>query len=765
MNGRGGWRKRRLFASPTRRRSLPDWAWTPFAGLAAALGGAAGLRALGVDGPGWFRWLTDPRQALVPAVFLLSIVAAAALYGRVRNSPGRVIGVLTVSAFAVFALLLGIASYIHCAPGGPPFFEPLIWVLSGNGAEPWGAGPGCPAQPPLAHHLARLCALWGALASVLGVVAAMLRRQIDRWLAVWSRRSAVVLGASSQAGALVRLLAATRAPGTSVVVVESTGDEALISTVRTLGARVIAAEAVDAELLTALVTSRGRTSAESVHIVEERVPEALATFGRVARALDEAAPDEAVVPRVLVRIDDPWAAENWRRSTVVPNRSWLADALSATEQTARAVVARIELVGAQRLVLAGAGELAAAVLAEVARRGRERRVLRADEPDVLAVTLVGAGAQALADEHEAQQRRFGNDPGIGRLRVVTEAASDQVLVTAAGGGPATLLVIAAAEPGLNRPTRLAGRLPEVTILAVDPASTELPDQALVGRLTSFGVGLLTSGELPEDHWTRIARLLHTTYLAQLGEAAGERPSTRPWDVLPAFYRASNLRQVHSLFSGVAQLGRTWAGDGSEEELSPAEIDYLSRREHDSWRRFYLANGWRQGAERNDDRLVHNWLVEWDALPPPARARTSAGVRRALALLDTAGYRSRRETRLVPFRRRGRVTARRLTAPLAWSTEAGDRMQASAGDWLVTDPHSGRRWTADPQAFALGHEPLGGDCYRRTGLVHARPAHLAEAVQTLEGPATAKPGDWLVEGDLQERWLVPADRFAEAYEPV
>ena len=762
-----GWRRRRLFASPTRkRRAVPRWAWLPFAVLATLLGLLAALRALGLDGPDWLLWLTDPRQPVVPAVFLGSIVAAAGLYGRARHVAGRVIGVLSLSAFAVGALVLGLASYVNCAPQGLPFFEPLTWVLSGNGAEPWGAGPGCPTHTPLAAHLARLCTLWGALAGVVGIVVASMRRQIDRWRAFWSRRSVVIMGSAPQVAPVVRVLAAALAPKTALVLVASGGDETFLANTRTMGGRVLASDTVDAEALTRVLTTRGRICAESVHVTEERVPEALAGFARVALALDAAKANEAMVTRVLVRIDDPWAAENWRRATISPQRAWLADALSATEQTARAIVARIELIGARRLVLAGQGDLAAAVLAEVARTERERRVLTPTQRlDPLEVTLVGTAAAQLAADHSAQQARFGNDSGIDSVRVIDDPASDPVLVVAGRSELTTLLVIADPVPALNRPTRLAGQLPEVTILAVDPASTEMPEQPLLGRLTSFGIALLSGQDPPEDHWTRMARLLHTAYLNQLGDAVGSRPSAQPWAELPQFFRDSNLRQVHSLFSGVALLGRTWAAQGTGEQLDPAEIDFLSRREHDSWRRFYLANGWRQAAVRDDSRLYHDWLVEWDKLPPPARVRTTGSVRRALALLDVAGYRSERETRLLPFRRLGEVRATRAERPLTWHTESGATMRAAAGDWLLTDPQTSRQWSADPQAFAAAHEPLGGDRYRRTGFVQARPAHLHEQVATLEGPAVAAPGDWLVEGDLHERWLVPAARFAAAYEAV
>jgi len=120
---------------------------------------------------------------------------------------------------------------------------------------------------------------------------------------------------------------------------------------------------------------------------------------------------------------------------------------------------------------------------------------------------------------------------------------------------------------------------------------------------------------------------------------------------------------------------------------------------------------------------------------------------------------------MPFRRRGEVLAERLEEPWQWRTESGATMRAAPGDWRVTDPETGRQWSADPAAFAASHEQLDKSRFRRRGTVLARPAHLGERIDTLEGQAMADPGDWLVEGDLQERWLVPGERFRDAYEAV
>ena len=48
---------------------------------------------------------------------------------------------------------------------------------------------------------------------------------------------------------------------------------------------------------------------------------------------------------------------------------------------------------------------------------------------------------------------------------------------------------------------------------------------------------------------------------------------------------------------------------------------------------------------------------------------------------------------------------------------------------------------------------------------AQPAVEGELVITLEGPAFAKPGDWMMKGAAGEQWLTSAEHFAANYAPV
>ncbi len=117
-----------------------------------------------------------------------------------------------------------------------------------------------------------------------------------------------------------------------------------------------------------------------------------------------------------------------------------------------------------------------------------------------------------------------------------------------------------------------------------------------------------------------------------------------------------------------------------------------------------------------------------------------------------------------FRRLGSVQARRLTESLAWQTEAGDELRGEAGDWLVTGDDDGQ-WTVRDPEFRASYELAGDGSWQRTGTVLAWPAPAGEVVTTLEGPATAQAGDWIVQGAGGERWPVPAARFSRSYAPT
>jgi hypothetical protein len=88
------------------------------------------------------------------------------------------------------------------------------------------------------------------------------------------------------------------------------------------------------------------------------------------------------------------------------------------------------------------------------------------------------------------------------------------------------------------------------------------------------------------------------------------------------------------------------------------------------------------------------------------------------------------------------------------------MQANPGDWQVEA--GGQTWSVRDNIFQNSYEHIDGNQWQRRGNVFARPAQPGETIETLEGPATAFEGDWVVRGADGEEWPVPAREFAERY---
>lgn len=117
-----------------------------------------------------------------------------------------------------------------------------------------------------------------------------------------------------------------------------------------------------------------------------------------------------------------------------------------------------------------------------------------------------------------------------------------------------------------------------------------------------------------------------------------------------------------------------------------------------------------------------------------------------------------------FRRRGLVTAVLLNERTEWITDRGDVLVAEVGDWLVTDA-KGRTRSVKPAEFNDLYEFVAQDRYRRVGVVSARQAAQTETIATLEGPATANVGDWIVTAKNGTSWPVPRAHFFDLYEEV
>ncbi|GAA4758306.1 hypothetical protein [Gordonia alkaliphila] len=111
-----------------------------------------------------------------------------------------------------------------------------------------------------------------------------------------------------------------------------------------------------------------------------------------------------------------------------------------------------------------------------------------------------------------------------------------------------------------------------------------------------------------------------------------------------------------------------------------------------------------------------------------------------------------------------VRAARRDEAWAWKTTDGQTLHGDAGDWRVTELNGSNERSVAADKFPHLYRPVDGhpELFYRMGSVVARRAIPGEVVVSDEGEATACPGNWLVQGELGERWLVPGLHFSGNY---
>ena len=101
------------------------------------------------------------------------------------------------------------------------------------------------------------------------------------------------------------------------------------------------------------------------------------------------------------------------------------------------------------------------------------------------------------------------------------------------------------------------------------------------------------------------------------------------------------------------------------------------------------------------------------------------------------------------------------ARLHWTLPSGEELFGDAGDWHVTDG-SGTARTVTDSEFRSSHIRLDDGRWQRVGVFRAWQVADAVVLRTKEGSATARPGDWVVEGPGGERWPVSDGQFRRSY---
>ncbi|WP_232078405.1 RyR domain-containing protein [Mycobacterium paraseoulense] len=613
-----------------------------------------------------------------------------------------------------------------------------------------------------------------------GVVIAAFRSQVDRLRANLADSVTAVVGIDDDTQSMISGIAQTLDRRNTLVVITNAGDDH-VTRARRQGARVVL---VDFSTPSTLVSLRLWRHLTRLYLMAPDPAINLLWLDLIGRRLAEVGHKQRLP--LIVRMDDPWLAEAWRAQQFGGSGNrWAADVVGKYEVTAgRLLDGIIEAKTIRRVFVCGTSQLTLALCADLTRRALERDFYT--PPDAVplpALTLVERDADDYLQDHEFHRQQAGFMSDGPEVDAVSAMPTVPTMLRLIGdANPATSAVILVNTQQAATASRLAARFPEMPVYTSD-LNTNLADDAIqvVGRLQSYSLVLDSREGRVQDAWERAARLIHERYVSTIEPGAPRSPAALPWEDLNEFYRGSNRRQVRNALWMVEKIaGHTWNTWGSPpaqlsgndmaglpplEQLALMGFDHdsamsMARAEHEDWCRYYRRNGWKYGSPRDDSHKIHDKLVDWSAVESTPDLLNAAirSLAATLWSLRQLGFRSRPMWQT--FTRIGTVTAEQRDAPWTWTSDSGHTMRANAGDWAVHE--DGKIWSVRDDIFRDTYEPAGDGKWQRSGCVQARPAQAGETIDTLEGPATAADGDWVVRGEAGEQWPVPADEFARRY---
>ncbi|MGE2724769.1 hypothetical protein [Mycolicibacterium pulveris] len=747
--------------------------------------------------PAPLQWFGRPGSVPTIALVVAVLVVLGVLLVRTQGvrRPGAPVAI--VAGLALISTALGLASYWDCHDDEHPrFFRPLMFtayvVKGGTGDQSLG-GQTCPSPTPVALEIARLSALAAIFLSVVGVAAALFKSRSDRLRVHFARSVTAVVDVDDDTLSMVSAIARTMDSRSTLVLITTSLDHPCVPEARNHGARVIAVDFDRPETLRALSVWR---KLDRLYLLSADPSSNLLRLKVIADRLDEVSRKQRLP--LIVRIDDPWQAEAWRAMHFGGSDTrWAADAVGKYEVTARRLLDRIIATdGVGRILICGTSPLTLALCSNMAQRQLERNYYAAaDAKPLPRLVLVAANAAEYEQDFALSRRRLGLSARSMRVEAVTETASVPLLASLLADdhvdGTAVVFVdrdrATASSVDTTTGTRLAARFPTTPIYAWDATARVTEDRlSLVGKLRTYRLSMDLPDGQAQDAWERAARLIHDRYAAEAGHRSA---ASRPWAELDEFYRGSNRRQVRNALWMVEQIGgHTWnAWNATAEDADTPNLRGLppldqlrllgferdkaiamARAEHEDWCRYYRAAGWRYGPQRDDARKIHDKLVDWARIEadPDLLKAALASLAATLSKLRELGYRSRparNEQGWKYFRRIGDVVAEQRDSSWTWTTGSGETMRAEAGDWAVRDIDGGDWWSVRDDIFRATYQHIEGDRWQRHGVVTARPAEDGETVATLEGPARAAAGDWVVQGEQGEQWVVPGDQFTRRYD--
>ena len=549
--------------------------------------------------------------------------------------------VLLVAALALG--YVGYREYFTDAGEPRPWYDLLYYdlqLLTFNTRSASDPSAALPWTLQVARFMAPLVAGYGAVVGILR----LFRDRFDQSRARFSRRHAVVIGASPIGLAFVRSL---RADGRKVVLVDENGSDPIAEACRELGALVLQADARHPESL----VQAGLGAADHLVAVSgddgtnvEVVVNAHHIRRRFAQPL-----------RCLAHVVDPdlWQLLKANELTSDAAGSIRIDCFNIYEHGARALLAdhpppAPALERPSNVLVVGDGPLAARVVVQLLRGSRRATSeLRPSE-----TTLLGPGATALRaalvaevpelesdgclravdapltrSGVEATEKTF-EDPDIAYVCVDSDKTAVVVAQMLRTSLPATPTVVS-----LTGSEGIVGLL-EQRFVAGPPGLHLLAPFALLERTCHPDELLVGTNE-------GVAEAIHDRYRHE-ELAAGASPSdprVARWSDLTPDRQESCRSQAASIGDMIRLIGCDLVPrrGSTSFTFTESEVARLARYEHDRWKREREAQGWKVGSERDEARKRSPILVGWDDLPGEAQTTTRRMIIGLPRLVEDAGY--------------------------------------------------------------------------------------------------------------------------------
>lgn len=381
---------------------------------------------------------------------------------------------------------------------------------------------------------------------------------------------------------------------------------------------------VDSARSPAALIAAGFARAHRLYALADETPANIATVLAASQAERKAHASLEVYAHVAdPELGDALRDRGWRDELLV-------DFFSLDGVAAKQVIAAVQPDG-ERLVVIGLSAFGRALLLELARRGSGR--------DTVDVVVADPDGESVVAELQARHPFFAAacrvtvvpvyipEPGV-HLVFVCHDDEERAL---RDGLNAAATVDATRGTVIVRMAQLAG----VGEMIVQHGHED--------RLRFVGVLDMASVYLSERITDSLARAVHRRYLRDqlaLGQNPRGNPSLVDWDDLPDTLRDANRASAGDIERKLAMVGCRMEPslEAVPFAFEPEEVERLAIAEHERWMAERHEDGWRRGAQRDNQRKLHPDLRPWAELGEVERQKDRNVVLALPEILADAGYR-------------------------------------------------------------------------------------------------------------------------------